>query len=46
MLPRKRSQAEISPAAVLGFDVREQAPILDRQPIHPSDQNCADVLPM
>ena len=36
--------AEVSPAAVLGIDP-DQAPILDRQPIHVDDQNCSDVLP-
>jgi hypothetical protein len=35
--------AEVSPAAVLGIE--DQAPILDRQPIHADDQNCSDVLP-
>src|SRR4029453_5312817 len=36
--------AEVSPSAVLGIE--DQAPILDRQPIHADDQNCSDVLPM
>jgi hypothetical protein len=36
--------AEVSPAAVLGIE--DQAPILDRQPIHADDQNCSDVLPI
>jgi hypothetical protein len=31
------------PAAVLGIE--DQAPILDRQPIHADDQNCSDVFP-
>jgi hypothetical protein len=35
--------AEVSPAAVLGIE--DQAPILNRQPIHADDQNCSDVLP-
>ena len=34
--------AEVSPSAVLGIE--DQAPILDRQPIHADDQNCSDVL--
>jgi hypothetical protein len=36
--------AEVSPSAVLGIE--DQAPILDRQPIHADDQNCSDVLPL
>jgi hypothetical protein len=35
--------AEVSPAAVLGIE--DQAPILDRQPIHADDQNRSDVFP-